>query len=132
MLDHVLGLVGEALNDAGLRFEGARILLLGVAYKRGIGEICEAPAFEVIAELRRKGAELSYADPHVPALWVDGGRIKGVELTDGALRAADCVLVLTDHRDFDYAAVARHNRLIVASATACRLPRTRADVSLRL
>src|SRR3989475_5814748 len=113
MPGHVLTLVGEALNDSGLAFKGARILVLGVAYKRGIGDTRESPAFEIIAALRRKGAEVSYADPHVPALWVDGTPIKAVEMTEEELRGADCVLVLTDHPEFDYAAVARHGRLIV-------------------
>jgi UDP-N-acetyl-D-glucosamine dehydrogenase len=110
---HVVSLVGETLNDAGLAFKGARILVLGVAYKRGIGDTRESPAFEIIAALQRKGAEVTYADPHVPALWVDGGRIKSAEATEDELRNADCVLVLTDHPEFDYAAVARHGRLIV-------------------
>jgi len=110
---HVLTLVAEALNDCGLPFKGARVLVLGVAYKRGIGDTRESPAFEIIAALRRKGSEVTYADPHVPALWVDGARIKAVEATEEELRAADCVLVLTDHPEFDYAAVARHGRLIV-------------------
>jgi UDP-N-acetyl-D-glucosamine dehydrogenase len=113
MPTHVLSLVGDALNDAGLALKGARILVLGVAYKRGIGDTRESPAFEIIAALRRKGSEVSYADPHVPALWVDGARIKAVDVTEDELRSADCVLVLTDHPEFDYAAVARHGRLIV-------------------
>ena len=113
MPTHVLSLIGDALNVSGLPFKGARILVLGVAYKRGIGDTRESPAFEIIAGLRRKGAEVSYADPHVPALWVDGTRIKAVEMTEEELRGADCVLVLTDHPEFDYAAVAQHGRLIV-------------------
>src|SRR5207248_10070385 len=57
MPGHVLSLVGEALNDSGLAFKGARILVFGVAYKRGIGDTRESPAFEIIAALRRKGGE---------------------------------------------------------------------------
>jgi len=113
MPGHVLTLVGEALNESGLAFKGARILVLGVAYKRGIGDTRESPAFEIIAALRRKGAEVSYADPHVPALWVDGTPIKAVDVNRNELEGADCVLVLTDHPEFDYAAVAQHGRLIV-------------------
>src|SRR6266404_2234577 len=85
MPGHVLSLVGEALNDSGLAFKGARILVLGVAYKRGIGDTRESPAFEIIAALRRKGAEVSYADPHVPALWVDGAPIKAVDVSTDEL-----------------------------------------------
>jgi UDP-N-acetyl-D-glucosamine dehydrogenase len=110
---HVVTLVGEALNESGRAVKGARILVLGVAYKRGIGDTRESPAFEIIAALRRKGAEVAYADPHVPALWVDGASIKAVEATPAELEAADCVLVVTDHPEFDYGAVAGHARLIV-------------------
>jgi UDP-N-acetyl-D-glucosamine dehydrogenase len=113
MPHHVLSLVSEGLNEDGRALKGARVLVLGVAYKRGIGDTRESPAFEIIAALRRRGAEVSYADPHVPALWVDGVRIKSVEVTEQELQSADCVLVLTDHSEFDYAAVARHGRLIV-------------------
>src|SRR5436309_6940562 len=110
---HVLRLVSEALNDAGRPLKDTRILVLGVAYKRGIGDTREAAAYEIIATLRRKGAEVSYADPHVPALWVDGTELKAVEATGAELRGADCVQILTDHVEFDYRAVARHARLIV-------------------
>jgi UDP-N-acetyl-D-glucosamine dehydrogenase len=113
MPGHVLNLVGEVLNDSRLAFRGARILVLGVAYKRGIGDTRESPAIEIIAALRRKGAEVSYADPHVPALWVDGTPIKAVDVNQNEVESADCVLVLTDHPEFDYAAVAQHGRLIV-------------------
>ena len=110
---HVLRLVSEALNDAGRPLKDTRILVLGVAYKRGIGDTRESPAYEIIATLRRKGAEVSYADPHVPTLRVDGTELKAVEATGEELRGADCVLILTDHPEFDYHAVARHARLIV-------------------
>ena len=110
---HVLGLVTEALNEASRALNGARILVLGVAYKRGIGDTRESPAHEIVGALRRKGAQVSYADPHVPTFHVDGTELKAVEATGAELRGADCVLILTDHVEFDYRAVARHARLIV-------------------
>ena len=110
---HVLSLVSEALNEAGRALKGSRILVLGVAYKRGIGDTRESPAYEIIATLLRKGAHVSYADPHVPAFMADGTELKAVEPTAKELRAAHCVLILADHREFDYGAVARHGRLIV-------------------
>jgi UDP-N-acetyl-D-glucosamine dehydrogenase len=113
MPTHVLSLVSEALNDAGRALKGARVLVLGVAYKRGIGDTRESPAYEIIATLRRKGAQLSYADPHVPTFAVDGIELKAVEPTEQELRAADCVLILTDHPEVDYDRVARCGRLIV-------------------
>ena len=110
---HVLSLVSDALNEAGRAMKGARVLVLGVAYKRGIGDTRESPAYEIIASLHRKGAHVSYADPHVPSFSVEGIALKTVELTDEELRAADCVLVLADHPEFTYSAVAREGRLIV-------------------
>ena len=113
MPTHVLGLVSEALNEAGRALKGTRILVLGVAYKGGIGDTRESPAYEIIATLRRKGAEVSYADPHVPTFRLDGTELKAVEPTEEELQEADCVLILADHPEFDYGAVAHHGRLIV-------------------
>src|SRR3989441_1202174 len=110
---HALGPVCEALNEAGRALKGTRILVLGVAYKGGIGDTRESPAYEIIATLRRKGAEVSYADPHVPTFRLDGTELKAVEPTEEELQEADCVLILADHPEFDYGAVAHHGRLIV-------------------
>src|SRR3989475_2183994 len=109
----LLRLVREGLNDAGRALKGARILVLGVAYKRGIGDTRESPAYEIITTLRRKGAQVSYADPHVPTFSVDGTELKSVEPTPTELQEADCVLILTDHPEFDYRVVGRHGGLIV-------------------
>jgi UDP-N-acetyl-D-glucosamine dehydrogenase len=113
---HVLDLVIETLNGAERAVKGARILVLGVAYKRGVGDTRESPAHEIIADLRRLGADVSYADPHV-ATFAD---LKAVEPTEEILREADCVLIVTDHPQFDYVAVARHARRVVD--TRQRLP----------
>jgi len=110
---HVAALVADALNDAGRAVRGARILVLGVAYKRGVGDTRESPAHEVIAVLHQRGAQVSYADPHVPVFRVDGIELKATGLTVEAARESDCVVILTDHPQFDYGAVARHARLIV-------------------
>src|SRR5437773_193960 len=79
MPGHVLTLVTEALNEVGRALKGTRILVLGVAYKRGIGDTRESPAFEIIASLLRKGAQVSYADPYVPTFLADGSELKSLE-----------------------------------------------------
>ncbi len=79
----------------------------------GIGDTRESPAYEIIDALRTRGAHVSYADPYVPTLLVDGGELKAVEATQKELRGAHCVLILADHREFDYGAVARYGRLVV-------------------
>ncbi len=109
----IVSLVVEALNDTGRALRGARVLVLGVAYKRGVGDTRESPAHEIVASLQQRGAEVAYADPHVPTFSVGSTDLKSHEATPEALSAADCVLILTDHPEFDFDAVARHGRLVV-------------------
>lgn len=115
---HVIELVSEGLNRHRRCLNGASILVLGVAYKRGVGDTRESPAFEILAELRHRGAQIAYADPHVPAVTVDGVTLTAVELTDARLSKADCVLILTDHPDFDYQRIVERAALIVDTRSA--------------
>jgi UDP-N-acetyl-D-glucosamine dehydrogenase len=114
----VVDLVAEALNQRQRCVNGARILVLGVAYKRGVGDIRESPALEILASLRERGAQVAYADSHVPCITIDGARLKAVELTDAELAAADCVLILTDHREFDYRRTLERASLVVDTRNA--------------
>jgi UDP-N-acetyl-D-glucosamine dehydrogenase len=118
MPGYVVDLVTDALNDEGRAVKGARILVLGVAYKRGVGDTRESPVYEVITTLHRRGATVAYADPHVPTFRVGDIELKAVELTKEALREADCVVVLTDHPEFDYDSVVRQAHLIVDTRQA--------------
>ena len=93
-------------------------LVLDVAYKRGVGDARESPALEILKRLRDKGAEVSYADPHVPSVVLDGVALKAVELTDETLAAADCVLILTDHPEFDYRRAVEIAQLVVDTRNA--------------
>jgi len=115
----VVGMVAEALNRRSRSLSGANILVLGVAYKRGVGDIRESPALEVMDQLLKKGAKLSYADPHVPAVSVGGGvRLRAIAADGAAIRAADCVLILTDHAEFDYPGVVAGATLVVDTRNA--------------
>jgi UDP-N-acetyl-D-glucosamine dehydrogenase len=118
MPDHVVELVADGLNDRHRAVKGARILALGVAYKRGIGDIRESPALEILASLRKRGAEVAYVDPYVSAITLDGSVLKAVELTEGEVAAADCVLILTDHPEFDYRRVVETAALVVDTRNA--------------
>ena len=118
MPDHVVDLVAEALNEQRRCLHGARILALGVAYKRGVGDTRESPALEILSRLQQKGAEIRYADPYVPSIVLDGTALKAVEMTDENLASADCVLILTDHADFDYGRVVELAPLIVDTRNA--------------
>jgi UDP-N-acetyl-D-glucosamine dehydrogenase len=116
----VLDLVNRALNDRGKPVKHARIVVLGVAYKRGVGDVRESPAVEIIEELLRRGAQVQYADPFVPALTIQGKRLRGSRLDPKLLRRSDVALILTDHREFDYETVVREAPLIVDTRNATR------------
>jgi UDP-N-acetyl-D-glucosamine dehydrogenase len=115
---HVVGLISEALNARRRSLNGASILALGVAYKRGVGDIRESPALDVLERLREKGARIAYADPYVPRILLNGTPLTSVPLDDAALAAADCVVILTDHADFDYPRVGRLASLVVDTRNA--------------
>jgi UDP-N-acetyl-D-glucosamine dehydrogenase len=118
MPDHVVELTIGALNRRRQCLNGANILVLGIAYKRGVGDTRESPALEIVKQLRDKGAEVSYCDPHVPSIVIDGVPSKAVEPTDEMLAATDCVLILTDHPEFDYRHIAEVADLIVDTRNA--------------
>src|SRR5207244_11705010 len=113
MPDYVVELVGNALNQRRRCLNGARVLALGVAYKREVGDTRESPAIEILMKLREKGCEVSYVDPYVPTLNLHGTTLKSVDLTDEELADADCVVILTDHSAFDYQQVVDHARIVV-------------------
>ena len=99
----------EALNQRRKAMNGSKVLVVGVAYKKNIGDLRESPALDIINLLQEKGAEVSFHDPHVSTIQDDGHTpIRGlpmhsVALTDATIRGADLVLIVTDHQDIDYA-----------------------------
>ncbi|MEV8475398.1 nucleotide sugar dehydrogenase [Streptomyces sp. NPDC051173] len=113
MPHYVVQRLVEALNQRQRSANGSRVLLLGLAYKRNSGDARESPALRVAELLLRTGAQVRAVDPHVRETAPVDPRVTRVELTDGELAAADAVVVLTDHDDFDYAAVERHARLVL-------------------
>jgi UDP-N-acetyl-D-glucosamine dehydrogenase len=110
---YVVELVADGLNRRRRSVNGSRVLALGVAYKRGVGDIRESPALEILTALRQRGAEVEYADPYVASIVVDGAPLKAVDLTDDRVRSADCVVVLTDHPDVDYRRIVELAPLVV-------------------
>lgn len=120
MPHYVITLLVDGLNTRGKCVKGARLLVLGVAYKRGVGDVRESPALEVISALQRKGAEVLYADPFVPSLHSEGLAIQRVELHEEIVRNCDAVIVLTDHREFDYQMVVENADLVVDTRNATR------------
>ncbi len=123
MPDYVVTRLHEALDVRGATLHGARILVLGVAYKRDTSDIRESPALRVLSILARRGAVVTYHDPHVPQL----GRsrhyqfdLESTPLTPETLRHADAVLIVTDHTSIDYQSVVQHAALVVDTRNATR------------
>jgi len=146
--------IGDALNLQQKSINGSTVLVLGIAYKRDINDIRESPSLDVMTLLMQKGARVHYSDPYVPVLtaadWHGGPDLRepmhSEALTAAAIAAADCVVILTDHRIIDYAMVQHSAKAIVdtrnaipghhtnvlrlgaPNATALRLPLAPGDV----
>jgi UDP-N-acetyl-D-glucosamine dehydrogenase len=123
MPDYVVERTILALNEHKQAIKGARVLVLGLAYKPDIDDTRESPAFEVIEKLRHLGARVDYSDPHVPETTPvrkhDLG-MRSVALTPESLAAYDACVLVTDHKAFDYESIARHARLVVDTRNALR------------
>ncbi len=117
---YVVERIAEALNDVRKSVRDAQVLVLGVAYKRDINDSRESPARDIINLLLERGARVSYCDPHVPSLDIDGRKLESVEATDSTVAAADCVVIVTDHSAFDFKRIADRAGLIVDTRNATR------------
>ncbi len=125
MPDHVVQLVSDGLNDERKAMKGSRVLLLGVAYKKDINDVRESPALSIIDRLRAKGADVHYHDPFVKEIRFDdahtesgGEPLASEPLTDEALSAADCIVIVTDHSEIDYGRVCKLTSLVVDTRNA--------------
>jgi UDP-N-acetyl-D-glucosamine dehydrogenase len=114
----VVDKVQNALNEAGKPVKGSRILVVGVSYKRDIDDMRESPALDVMLLLQRRGGIVSYCDPHVPSLHVGGLKLETVPLESAA--DADCTVIITDHKAFDYQLLLDKAPLIVDSRNALK------------
>ncbi len=110
--------VQSALNNVAKPVKGSRIHVLGVAYKRDIDDVRESPALDIIHLLLRRGATISYSDPYVPEITIDGGRL--LAGGEAELAEADCVLIVTDHKVFDYKSLPGKAKLIVDTRNALK------------
>jgi UDP-N-acetyl-D-glucosamine dehydrogenase len=107
--------VQDLLNDRAKPLRGARILVLGVAYKPGVADLRESPAMPILDMLLRKGADVSYHDEFVPSLVIAGRVIDSVPLTEAAVASSDAVVVVTNHPDVDYSWVVAHAEVVFDS-----------------
>jgi UDP-N-acetyl-D-glucosamine dehydrogenase len=120
--------VVRALNERGLPIKEAKIFVLGVAYKRNIDDFRESPALKVMDLLRKDGARIDYHDPHVPSFTDGRGNAwHSIPLSKEVIERSDCVLVLTDHSDVDYAKVLQWAKLVVDTRNATKVARQQLD-----
>jgi len=118
---HVVDSVASALGHHKKALNGARVLVLGVAYKRDIDDLRESPSLTIIELLKSRGAEVDYNDPYFPS--VGKGRKYDLNMCSASLdniRGYDCVLIVTDHSDYDYARIVREAQLVVDTRNATR------------
>jgi nucleotide sugar dehydrogenase len=107
MPDYVVSRVAEALNDAGKPIRGTKIMALGIAYKQGVNDLRESPALLVIEKLARRGADVTYHDPFIEEIDIEGKVLRSQPVDEASLAEQDCVLILTQHRSIDYRLVTR-------------------------
>jgi UDP-N-acetyl-D-glucosamine dehydrogenase len=119
-----------ALNERGKAVKGAKILVLGLAYKPDVDDVRESPSFELIEKLEELGAQVDYHDPHVPRthkMRHHDLHMTSVELSPAKLKSYDCVLVATHHAAYDWQLVADHAQLIVDTRNALKNVKGRRD-----
>src|SRR5882762_5031898 len=118
---HVVASVGGALNGHKKSLNGARILILGVAYKRDIDDLRESPALTIIELLQKEGAQVGYHDPYFP--FIGKGRKYDLQMKCSEmehLEQYDCILIVTDHSDYDYARIVHEAQLVVDTRNATK------------
>lgn len=119
---YVVSRVMEALNDRGRALKGSKVLVLGVAYKPNIDDIRESPALDVIALLQSKGAGVEYHDPYIPRIHheTDGWQMESVQDVMKSVAEADAVVIITDHKVYDYNAIVESSAFVFDSRNATR------------
>jgi UDP-N-acetyl-D-glucosamine dehydrogenase len=115
---YIVERVINAMNEVGKCLNGSRILIIGVTYKRDVADVRESPAIDIIELLRERKAFVNYADPYIPTLALAETTLTAVPFDDEHLEEADCVVIITDHRTFDYAYLASTASLIIDTRNA--------------
>jgi UDP-N-acetyl-D-glucosamine dehydrogenase len=131
---YVVGRVMEALNERGRALKGSKVLVLGAAYKPDIDDVRESPALDVIGLLRKKGALVEYHDPYIAHIHheVDGWHMDSVKDLMKAVKAADAVVIITNHKVYDYKAIVESSAFVFDSRNATRNVAKGSDKVVRL
>jgi UDP-N-acetyl-D-glucosamine dehydrogenase len=127
MPEYVVQRLQQALNERGQSIKGSKLLVLGLAYKKDIGDTRESPAYQIIPQLVALGAKIDYHDPFVPAVvhtrhWPEPLPLVSRPLTSEVIASQDAVLIITDHSSVDYEMIAKHAKLIIDSRGVYRKP----------
>ena len=124
MPSYVVGKLAEALDQRSAKaLNGARVLLIGMAYKKNVADIRESPAFAVMEQLKRRKATVIFHDPYVDIVpptreHADFTGLKSAILTPELLRSQDAVVIITNHDNIDYALIAKHAALVIDTRNA--------------
>ncbi len=112
MPEYIVKRIEEALTRRRRKLKGAKILIMGVTYKKDIKDLRKSPSIDVISSLKNKGAKIAYSDPLIPFLKLKDVDLKSVVLNNKKIREFDCVLIATDHSAVDYGRLLKNARLI--------------------
>jgi len=118
MPEYVVQLLQDGLNQNRQSLKGAKVLVLGVAYKKDIADWRESPALKIIEILKAKGAMVSYNDPFIPKVKINGKMHTSVKLNNKALQQSDCVLIATNHSQYDYENIVNRSGLVIDTRNA--------------
>ena len=130
MPDHVVKLTQDGLNDIGKSLNGAKVLVLGAAYKKDINDVRESPALHIIRILQSKKAKVSYNDPYISELEVNRQKMRSQKLTKALLKNADCVIIVTGHSAYDYEFIVKNAKLIIDTRNVTKNVQDRSKVIL--
>jgi len=119
MPEHLVQKIVDVLNADGKSIKNSKILILGVAYKKDVGDVRESPALDVIKLLLDKNANISYYDPYVSSLEIEGKNIRSVK-SISSLKSFDAAVIVTNHTNIDYKAVVANSKLVIDGRNATK------------
>jgi UDP-N-acetyl-D-glucosamine dehydrogenase len=133
MPKYIINKLSAILKSKKKKIKDTKILIIGVSYKKDIGDTRESPALNIISSLQKKHAKVNYYDPHVPFITVDKRQIKSLKkINKSILKKYDCVVIITDHSKINYKLVAKEAKLILDTRNALRNIKSKKDNVVRL
>ena len=125
---YVVDKITEGLNCYGKPLRCAKVLVIGVAYKKDVKDLRESPALEIVDILMKKGALVSYYDPYLPYLKIHNINLKGVKFNKATFKDSDCVVIITDHSNVDYKFIAENSKLVVDTRNVLKDIKDRSNI----